>query len=279
MSPGTAARGPGAREVTRRISVSQVSSIGWSFEQDLAHYASLGVETVALLRTKVADVGFVGAGRALKASGLSVSGFGTCGFFSLHEPQRWPAEIDEASRLVAEAGALGASTVTLVTGSGRGRPYPESQAAFLSILERLLPAAERAGVILVLEHTGPLRVDLCFVHTLHDALDLAETVSSPQLKICCELNNAWSERFLYEDVAERSRLIGLVQVSDFAEGTLATPERVPLGDGIIPLERILAAFEASDYDGYYEIEQLGPEIERLGYEESLRRSLAFLAER
>ena len=83
--------------------------------------------------------------------------------------------------------------------------------------------------------------------------------------------------FRYEDVAERSRLIGLVQVSDFAEGTLATPERVPLGDGIIPLERILGAFEASDYDGYYEIEQLGPEIERLGYEESLRRSLAFLA--
>ena len=261
----------------RRISVSQVSSVGWSFEQDLAHYASVGVEAVALLRTKVADVGFDAAQRALEASGLRGSGFGTCGFFSLHEPECWSAEIDEASRLVAQAGALGASTVTLVTGSGRGRPYPESQAAFLGILERLLPAAERAGVVLVLEHTGSLRVDLCFIHPLHDALDLAETLGSPQLKICCEINNAWTERFLYEDVAERSHLIGLVQVSDFAEGTVATPERVPLGDGIIPLERILTAFDASVYDGYYEIEQLGPEIERLGYEESLRRSLGFLA--
>ena len=125
----------------RRISVSQVSSVGWSFEQDLAHYASVGVEAVALLRTKVADVGFDAAQRALEASGLRVSGFGTCGFFSLHEPECWSAEIDEASRLVAQAGALGASTVTLVTGSGRGRPYPESQAAFLGILERQSPFA------------------------------------------------------------------------------------------------------------------------------------------
>ena len=55
-----------------------------------------------------------------------------------------------------------------------------------------------------------------------------------------------------------------MQISDYAEGTLTTPERVPLGDGIIPLERILPALMESACEGWFEIEQLGPEIERLG---------------
>jgi sugar phosphate isomerase/epimerase len=260
-----------------KISISQVSSIGWSFERDLTHYASVGAGAIALLIMKVEAVGIKTAARAIAESGLRVSGYGTCGRFSLHDPERHAAEIDEVRRHLAHAGELGADTVTMLTGSGRGRPYAESEVAFRSIIEQLLPDAERAGVTIVLEHTGSLRVDLGFVHTLHDALDLAEAIGSPHFKICCEINNAWTERFVYEDLAHRSHLIGLVQLSDFAEGTLTTPERVPLGDGIIPFERILPALMESAYEGWYEIEQLGPEIERLGYEESLRRSLAYLA--
>ena len=261
---------------TMRVSISQVCSMSWSFERDLEHYAAIGARAIALLRIKVRDAGLREARLAIERSGLEVSGYGTCGFFSLFDCERWPAELEEARRHIAHAGEFGAATLTMVTGSGKGRPYPKSEAAFREIIEQLLPDAERAGVVIVLEHTGALRVDLCFIHTLHDALDLAEKVGSPHFAICCEINNAWSERFLYEDVATRGSLIGLLQISDFAEGTLATPDRVPLGDGIIPLERILPAFAASDYAGWYEIEQLGPEIERLGYEESLRRSLAYL---
>ena len=259
-----------------RVSISQVSSISWSFERDLEHYAAIGAQAIALLRSKVGAVELREARRAIERSGLEVSGYGTCGHFSLFDRERWPAELEEARGHIARAGEFGAETVTMVTGSGRGRPYPESEAAFRAIVEPLLRDAERAEVAIALEPTGSLRVDLGFVHTLRDALDLADSIGSPHFTICCEINNAWSERFLYEDVAARGARIGLVQINDFAEGTLATPERVPLGDGIIPLERILPAFEASDYAGWYEIEQLGPEIERLGYEESLRRSLVYL---
>ncbi len=259
-----------------RVSISQVSSLLWSFERDLEHYAAVGAKAIALLLSKVNDIGLRAARRVIGRSGLAVSGYGTCGHFSLHDRERWASELEEARGHIARAGELGAETVTMVTGSGKGRPYPESEAAFRAIVEQFLPDAERAGVAIALEHTGSLRVDLGFVHTLRDALDLAASIGSPHFTICCEINSAWSERFLYEDVAARGSRIGLVQISDFAEGTLATPARVPLGDGIIPLERILPALEASDYAGWYEIEQLGPEIERLGYEESLRRSLAYL---
>ena len=58
-----------------KISISQVSSIGWSLERDLAHYASVGAQAVGLLITKVEAVGVPSTARAVAASGLRVSGY------------------------------------------------------------------------------------------------------------------------------------------------------------------------------------------------------------
>ena len=131
--------------------------------------------------------------------------------------------------------------------------------------------AERAGVVLAFENNHALRMDLGFIHQLHDALDLVEKVGSPRLRVCAELNNAWIERFLYPDLARRSGLIGIVQVNDFAAGTLTTPQRVPPGDGIIPLRRILGALASGGYSGFLELELIGP-----GKRHQLRAGCAFL---
>jgi sugar phosphate isomerase/epimerase len=262
-----------------RLAISEASSFSWNLEQELECYAALGVRALAVYPPKIAKLGLRDAQRLIERSGLRVSAYGVCSNFSLHEPERLPGELAAVRDHISVAGELGAATVTLLSGSGRGRPYGESEAAFRGVIEQLLPAAERAKVVLVFEPNGPMRVDLSFVHTLRDALDFADSIDSPWFKICFEINNAWVERFLYEDIATRTGRIGLVQLSDFAEGTVTTPARVPLGDGIIPLDRILDAFASAGYAGWYEIEQVGPEIERLGYAESLRRSVAFLAPR
>jgi sugar phosphate isomerase/epimerase len=260
-----------------RISVSQICSASWSFEEDVRRYAELGVPAIAVLRSKLAPIGLARAKDLLRASGLPVQGYGSIGSFSLHERERWKAELATAEREIGEAAELGSPTVTLLSGSGRGRPYPESEAAFLELLGPLLRMAERAGVTLVFEHNSPLRVDLGFCFTLHDALDLSEKVASPHFAVCCELNNAWVERHLYDDIRDRVAHIGLVQVNDFPEGTRTTPERAALGHGIIPLRPILKAFEAANYRGVYELEFLGPAVEKLGYEGSIRGSLSYLA--
>jgi sugar phosphate isomerase/epimerase len=261
-----------------RVSVSQASSLSWSFEQDLESYVALGVRAVTVLPLKVEPVGLDVARRAIERSGLRVAGYGTCGYFSLHDPDRLAGDIEVMRRHLAVAGELGADTVTIVSGSGRGRPYGESEASFRRVIEQILPDAERAKVVLTFENTAPMRVDLGFVHTFHDALDLVASIDSSWFKACLELNNAWMERFLYDDIAAHADRIGLVQVNDFAEGTRTTPDRVPLGDGIIPLDRIFEALISSGYAGWYEIEQVGPDIERLGYEESIRRSLRYFDE-
>jgi sugar phosphate isomerase/epimerase len=259
-----------------KYSISQVCSMRWDFARDVQHYASVGARAITVVHGKLRDFGVEAGRKLLAGSGLEVAAYSSVGPFPLHERGRWDAELETCRREIGIAAELGAPLVEMLTGSGCEHPYDESERAFLAFLERLLPIAERAGVVLAFENNHALRVDIGFIHQLHDALDLAEKVDSPWLRVCAEINNSWMERFLYRDLAERSQWLGIVQVNDFARGTLATPERVPPGDGIIPLRRILGTLERSGYGGFLELELVGPEIERLGYEEAIRRSMAFL---
>jgi sugar phosphate isomerase/epimerase len=63
-------------------------------------------------------------------------------------------------------------------------------------------------------------------------------------------------------------------VSDFKVGTMRASERVVIGDGDIPLARIVRALAAAGYAGWYDIELLGPAIEAEGYEAVVPRAIA-----
>ena len=99
-------------------------------------------------------------------------------------------------------------------------------------------------------------------------------VENPWLGVVLEINNAWIERRLYDNIRERVDRIALVQVSDFKVGTLAAAERVVIGDGDIPLRRLCVALAAAGYDGWYDIELLGPRIEAEGYASVVPRAVA-----
>jgi sugar phosphate isomerase/epimerase len=65
-----------------------------------------------------------------------------------------------------------------------------------------------------------------------------------------------------------------VQVSDFKVGTRCASERVVIGDGDIPLGSICRTLAAAGYDGWYDIELLGPAIEAEGYASVVPRAVA-----
>src|SRR6266851_4834275 len=148
--------------------------------------------------------------------------------------------------------------------AGRARP----------LVEVLLGDAEQARVRLALEPVSQLRVDLGFLHSFDEALDFAEAFGSPWLGVVLELNNAWVERRLYANIRARTARIAIVQVSDFKVGTMCASERVVIGDGDIPLRRLCGALAEAGYDGWYDIELLGPAIEAEGYEAVVPRAIA-----
>ena len=86
--------------------------------------------------------------------------------------------------------------------------------------------------------------------------------------VCC-----WYERGLEELVRENVDMLALVQIADYEIGTHDTPNRSVIGDGDLPLERLIAMLLDAGYEGMFDLELVGPKIEAEGYLSATRRSL------
>ena len=264
----------GYRGPVVRFSMSQITTLGWPFERDVEACVAAGVPGIGVAIRKLAPVGVGRAAALLRAAGLGVSCLTSAGPFPLDDAAATADALAATRAHLEAAAALGAGCLMLLPGHAPARSWEEQAARSRPLVESLLPDAARLGVRLAIEPVSQLRMDLGFLHAFGDALDFVDGIGSPWCGVVLELNNAWIERGLYANIRARTDRIALVQVSDFRVGTLAASERVVIGDGDIPLRRICRALADAGYDGWYDVELLGPAIEREGYASVLPRAAA-----
>jgi sugar phosphate isomerase/epimerase len=253
-----------------RVSLSAISTASWELDEDLAFYADAGITNVGISLAKLERFGWeAGTGRIVDA-GLRVTNLIGLGPFHLAEPDGWDAQRERLTCALDTAAAVGAECVVFTTGPAGRLTWEEAADALEAALAPVLTETSARGVRFAIEHTNSLRVDVGFVHTLRDALDLARRLDTG---VCMETNACWAERGLAETIALGLDRIQLVQVSDFAVGTLSTPNRLVPGDGDIPLERIMGQVLASGYEGCFDLELIGPRIEEEGYRSACRRGI------
>ena len=128
---------------------------------------------------------------------------------------------------------------------------------------------------LAVEPTNPLRSDVSFVYSLRDALHLARAA---QIDVVLDFYSCWYERELEQFVRDNLESLALVQICDYAIGTFDTPNRSVIGDGDIPVERLVQMLLDTGYRGAFDVEILGPKIEAEGYAHAIRRSVAHASE-
>jgi len=257
-----------------RFSLSQITTPGWTFERDVEAIAAAGAPGIGVSLRKLEACGLERAARLIREAGLGVSCLAASGFFSLGDPDGERAALERAAVHIDAAAELGAGCLLVMTGNHPRLSWEEAAERARPLLEALLLRAEAARVRLALEPTSQLRMDLAFLHTFGDALDYVGEFGSPWLGVVLELNNAWIERRLYENIRQRTAAIALVQVSDFKVGTLAAGDRAVIGDGDVPLRRICRAIAQAGYAGWYDIELLGPAIEAEGAASVVPRAIA-----
>jgi len=251
-----------------------MSTFRWELADDLSFYAESGITNVGVALRKLETVGLDKGTAMVIDAGLRVTNLLGLGF-DLSEPSAWAAH---QRRLVAavEAGArMGAECFVLTTGSARQLTWEQAAHELGVALAPVIDACRQHDVPFALEHTNSLRVDVGFVHTLRDVVDLASMLD---IGVVMECNACWAERGLADTIARGAERFRLVQVSDFVIGTLATPDRAVPGDGHVPLERILRDVLVAGYQGVFDLELLGPRIEAEGYEGAVTRSVANLAD-
>ncbi len=256
-----------------RISLSAISTYSWNLERDLAFYESAEITNIGASLAKLEGFGVAAGAERIRSAGLRVTNLIGVGPFQLDDRGAWPAQQDRVKMALDAALTIKAECLVLTTGPAGALNWEEAADALAEALQPVL--ADTRGIKFALEHTNSLRVDVGFVHTLADVLDLAV---SNDIGVCMEINACWAERNLATTVRTHIDRLQLVQVSDFAIGTLSTPNRLVPGDGDIPIERILRSVLDAGYSGCFDLELIGPRIDEEGYEVAATRSIAALSE-
>lgn len=258
-----------------RISLSAISSFDWSLDEDLAFWSNAGITNVGVSAAKLERTGWEVGARRVADAGVRVTNVIGLGSFRLDDPAGWLAQRERVHQVLAAATTVGAECVVLTTGPAGRLTWEEAADALEDALAPVLADARTRSIPFALEHTHSLRVDIGFVHTLRDAVDLARRLGTG---VCMEINACWAERGLAGTIAAGVDTFRLVQVSDFAVGTLSTPDRLVPGDGDIPLRRIVGGVLAAGYRGCFDLELIGPRIAEEGYAVAARRAIARLTE-
>ena len=185
---------------------------------------------------------------------------GTAGGASLAKLEA--AGLEDGARRLHDAGLR----VTNLIGIG---PFalaePSRWAPQRDRVRRALDAAEAVGaecLILTTGPAGPLPWE--------DAADALADALAPLLDDARRRGIPFG---LEHTNSLRVDVFRIVQVSDYAVGTLSTPNRLVPGDGDIPLERIVGQLLAAGYGGCFDLELIGPRIDEEGYAAASRRAI------
>jgi len=244
-----------------RVALNSISSMQQSLRDDLVLWADLGVTNVGLISPKLDAPGWDVARDAVLDAGLVVSSM-SC----------YPEELVPSLEFTA---AVSSHVLYLPTGPGEPHRWDDAAARYCEAMASLVGRAKELDIVIAIEPTNPLRSDMSFVFTVRDAVDLARMAG---IGVCVDFYSAWYERGLEETVRKNIDVIALAQVCDFKIGTFATGDRAAVGDGDVPVERLLALLLDAGYDGVFELEILGPTIEAEGYRAPIVRSLERVSE-
>ncbi|GBD35293.1 hypothetical protein HRbin36_00403 [bacterium HR36] len=157
-------------------------------------------------------------------------------------------------RHIEYARECGAEVMRIVGGSWRTRPprWSAHRRQMLTVLRRLVPKAERTGIVLALEN----HLDL----TANQMRELMQAIDSPYLGVCLDTANNLR---IYEYPVEVAEILApwvrATHIKDITSlrgnpRTFGFWPSVPLGQGVVEIPRILQILRSANYRGLLAIE-------------------------
>jgi sugar phosphate isomerase/epimerase len=255
------------------LSMNETTTFRWSFEEDATRYAAGGIRAMGVWRPKLSDCGPTNARRLLERHGLAVSHLFWAGGFTCGDGRTYRESLTDAADAVRAAAELDCRTLVVYSGPRAGHTHAHARRLVRGALLELLPLAEKLNVVLALEPMHPGCADeWTFLTTLDDTLALLDAVGSPRVKMVLDTYHLGFEAGLVERIGAIAPRIALVQLGDAKQPPQGEQNRCRLGEGMVPLGPIVAALRAGGYDGYYDIELLGEDLETTEYEPLLEHA-------
>jgi len=257
------------------LSMNETTTFRWSFEEDVANYAAAGIPAIGFWRQKLSDCGQAKAVELLQRSGLKVSHLLWAGGFTGSDGRSYRESVEDAGEALKTAAALQTNTLVVYSGARAGHTCNHARRLIQGALVDLIPQAVELGVSLAVEPMHPgCAAEWTFLTGLDDVLELLEAVGSSQVKIVLDTYHLGQDAAVVERIAGIAPHVAIVQLGDARHPPDGEQDRCRLGEGNLPLAEIVAALKDGGYDGYYDVELLGEEIETSDYHDLLEHAKA-----
>jgi sugar phosphate isomerase/epimerase len=262
-----------------RLSVLELSTLRWSFEDDVLRYHEHGYRAIGVWRPKLSDCGEAKGRELLSEMGMSVSSLHWAGGFTGHDGRTFRESLHDALDAVQLAADLNADCLTVLAGSRAGHTKSHARRIFATALRELAECAQAMGVQLAVEpmHSGCAH-DFTFLTNIPDTLDILGGIGHSNIGIVFDCYHMAQDPHVLEWLPSAVPFIRLVQCGDAKAAPLGLQNRCLLGEGYVPIADIIRTIEHYGYEGYYEVELLGEDVEDYDYEHMLDASRSLLCE-
>jgi sugar phosphate isomerase/epimerase len=260
-----------------RLSVNEMTTFRWTFEEDVANFRQVGLAAIGVWRQKLSDFGEERGVDLLAESGLAVSNLLWAGGFTGSEGRSYRESLEDAEEAIRLAAAMRAGCLIIYSGARNGHTHNHARRLMASALTELAPMASDMEVVLAIEpmHAG-CAAEWTIVTDVEDALDLIATNASPYVKLAVDTYHLGHDPSLVERIGELAPHTAIVHLADGKAPPSGEQNRSPLGQGILPLKQIVRELAAAGYQGHFDVELMGEEVEATDYHQLLvQTKLAF----
>ncbi len=259
------------------LAISQLSTLRWSFEEDAQAYAARGFKGIGIYRPKLEDFGLDRTIDLLAESSLSVTSLSWVGGFTGSDGRAFEEAVLDAVSAVRDAANLGAETLIVLAGGRNNHIRNHARRTLCDALKEIAEVAEDFGVRMSIEPIHPGCGDeWSFLNDLQSTLDIIEAVASPQLGIVLDTYHVGMDEEVVRWLPDVIPHLHLVQLGDARHSPLGEMNRCLLGEGCVPLATILGTLREHRYNGPFEVELIGEDVETVSYDQLLDHARDFI---
>lgn len=241
-----------------RVSMNELTTFRWSFDEDLHHYRQAGFGAIGVWRRKLLDFGVDRARVLLDESGLAVSNLHWIGGFTGIDGRTLNECVTDARGAIDTAALLGAGAVVCYTGGRNNHTSRHARRLVADALRKLAEHAHGRGVTLALKPMHPACAgEWSTLTSLRQAFELLAELGEPALKLVLDTYHFPSTAEELAQISAQASSIALVRLGDWREPRGVDMTRCPLGKGQAMLRQALSTLVRAGYAGDLDIQLMG----------------------
>ena len=260
-----------------KLAINELTTYRWSFEEDVLAAIHHGFSGIGLWRPKLNEFGIDKACELLTEHELAVSSVSWAGGFTGSDGRSYRDSMVDALDAIDTASHLDADTVILLTGGRNNHTKNHARRMILGALEELSEAADAVGVTLAIEPVHPGCGDeWSIMSDVRPTLDLIGSLTRDNVGLVLDTYHLGFDPTILQWLPDVIKHIRIVQLGDGKHLPLGEQNRCLLGEGCVPIPEIVRSLRDAGYDGYFEAEVIGEEVEHLEYDHVLAHTQSYV---